>query len=259
MTAFLQLGRGYCEQFAGTFAAMARAVGIPSRVAVGFTPARSIRSIPGCFHVRGRNAHAWPEVFIAGYGWVAFEPTPGRGAPLAEQYTGVAEQQASAEDPQSATTIAPATTVASGSDATPPVVTSTPGQIDDPLGGAGGEASSDPSPWPGRLLRFVGLLFATVALYAVTVPGIFWLRRRRRRAAAVRPADRIDVAWAESVEALEAVGVRAGSMLTNREVAPARGGAVATLAEPLHAAGAGHGSRDLRRRRAGTGRRGPRT
>ena len=44
--------------------------------------------------VRGRHAHAWPEVYLSGVGWVAFEPTPGRGAPGAQNYTGLAENQA---------------------------------------------------------------------------------------------------------------------------------------------------------------------
>src|SRR5206468_1301591 len=81
---------GYCEQLAGTYAAMARAVGLPSRVTIGFTPGDFKN---GSFIVTGRQAHAWPEVFISGYGWVAFEPTPGRGIPGAEEYTGVSVQQ----------------------------------------------------------------------------------------------------------------------------------------------------------------------
>ena len=43
--------------------------------------------------VLGKNAHAWPEVWFDGLGWVPFEPTPGRGAPGAEGYTGVAAAQ----------------------------------------------------------------------------------------------------------------------------------------------------------------------
>src|SRR5204862_5166960 len=82
-----QTKRGYCEQFAGAFAAMARSVGLPSRVAVGFTPG-DIQAA-NSFRVRGKHAHAWPEVYLDGYGWVAFEPTPGRGMPGAEAYTGV--------------------------------------------------------------------------------------------------------------------------------------------------------------------------
>ncbi|HVM01563.1 MAG TPA: DUF3488 and transglutaminase-like domain-containing protein, partial [Acidimicrobiales bacterium] len=102
--------RGYCEQFAGAFAVLARAVGLPTRVAVGFTPGEVGDN--GLFHVRGLNAHAWPEVFLEGFGWVAFEPTPGRGAPGQQEYLGVPEAQASPEDATTATTAGPPTTAA---------------------------------------------------------------------------------------------------------------------------------------------------
>ena len=88
---FLSQRRGYCEQFAGTYAAFARSIGLPSRVAVGFTPGDL--GADGLYHVRGRNAHAWPEVYLSGVGWLAFEPTPGRGEPGAEGYTGVPAAQ----------------------------------------------------------------------------------------------------------------------------------------------------------------------
>ncbi|HZI44175.1 MAG TPA: DUF3488 and transglutaminase-like domain-containing protein, partial [Ilumatobacter sp.] len=71
---FLQIRKGYCEQFAATFAVMARTLGIPSRVAVGYTPGR-LRS-DGWYSVLGRNSHAWPEIWFDRIGWVAFEPTP---------------------------------------------------------------------------------------------------------------------------------------------------------------------------------------
>ena len=90
--------RGYCEQFSGTYAAMARAIGLPSRVAVGFTPGELV---DGEYVVRGEHYHAWPEVWIAGR-WVYFEPTPGRGAPGAVVYTGVAPQQVVPGDPEAA-------------------------------------------------------------------------------------------------------------------------------------------------------------
>ena len=86
--AFLRQRIGYCEQFAGTFAAMARSIGVPARVAVGFTPGRA-SSPTAAASVLGKNAHAWPEVWFDGLGWVPFEPTPGRGAPGAEGYTGL--------------------------------------------------------------------------------------------------------------------------------------------------------------------------
>src|SRR5206468_2365908 len=82
MDRFLAQKQGYCEQFAGTFAAMARFLKLPARVAVGFTA--GTLGADGRWHVTGKEAHAWPEVYLTGYGWVAFEPTPGRGLPGAE-------------------------------------------------------------------------------------------------------------------------------------------------------------------------------
>jgi transglutaminase-like putative cysteine protease len=89
---FLAQRRGYCEQFAGTFAAFARVLGMPARVAVGFTPGELGED--GRYYVQGMHAHAWPEIYFEGVGWVPFEPTPSRGIPAAEQYTGVPAAQA---------------------------------------------------------------------------------------------------------------------------------------------------------------------
>ncbi len=91
MLNFLSIRKGYCEQFAATFAAMARSIGLPTRVMVGFT--WGILRSDGLYHVAGRQAHAWDEVWFDGYGWVQFDPTPTRGAPGAEQYTGTPAQQ----------------------------------------------------------------------------------------------------------------------------------------------------------------------
>lgn len=65
---------GYCEQFATAMAAMARAVSIPSRVVLGFTPGEVLAD--GTIVVRGKNAHAWVELWMNGQGWVRFDPTP---------------------------------------------------------------------------------------------------------------------------------------------------------------------------------------
>jgi transglutaminase-like putative cysteine protease len=69
----LSVREGYCEQFAVAMAVMARIVGIPSRVAVGFTP-----GVPQGqrFEVGSKDSHAWPELYFPGVGWVRFEPTP---------------------------------------------------------------------------------------------------------------------------------------------------------------------------------------
>jgi hypothetical protein len=68
-----QVRTGYCQQFFAAMAAMARVVGIPSRVAVGFTP--GVRA-GDRFEVTSKDAHAWPELYFPGTGRVRFEPTP---------------------------------------------------------------------------------------------------------------------------------------------------------------------------------------
>lgn len=68
---------GYCQHFAGAMAAMARMLGIPARVAVGFTS--GTRDEDGQWVVTDHEAHAWVEIWFAGVGWVPFDPTPGRG------------------------------------------------------------------------------------------------------------------------------------------------------------------------------------
>ncbi len=69
---------GYCEQFAATMALLGRILGIPSRVVWVFTPG-PVTSVDGVqvVEVRDTNAHAWVEMWMDGYGWVKFDPTPG--------------------------------------------------------------------------------------------------------------------------------------------------------------------------------------
>jgi hypothetical protein len=68
---------GYCQHFAGAMAAMLRMLGIPARVAVGFTS--GTQDDDGKWVVTDHEAHAWVEVWFAGLGWIPFDPTPGRG------------------------------------------------------------------------------------------------------------------------------------------------------------------------------------
>jgi transglutaminase-like putative cysteine protease len=70
--------RGYCQHFAGAMALMLRYLGIPSRVAVGFQSGVFDKS-RGEWVVSDRDAHMWVEVWFRGWGWLPFDPTPGRG------------------------------------------------------------------------------------------------------------------------------------------------------------------------------------
>ena len=81
---FVEVTRlGYCQHYAGAMAVMLRLLGIPSRVAVGFT-AGTWKS--GEWTVTDHQAHAWVEAWFDGFGWLAFDPTPGRGT-LSAVYT----------------------------------------------------------------------------------------------------------------------------------------------------------------------------
>ncbi len=74
------LRRGYCDYFATAMVVLARLNGIPARLAVGYvTGDRDARTDE--YVVSERQAHAWPELYFPGYGWIPFEPTPAQAAP----------------------------------------------------------------------------------------------------------------------------------------------------------------------------------
>jgi hypothetical protein len=82
--------RGYCQQFAFAMAVLARLLGIPSRIAVGYTAGTSLGH--GNWQVKTSDAHAWPELYFTGFGWLPWEPTPagtavGQGTAFAPAYS----------------------------------------------------------------------------------------------------------------------------------------------------------------------------
>jgi transglutaminase-like putative cysteine protease len=194
---FLRDRRGYCEQFASTMAVMARIVGIPARVNVGFTSG-DLQS-DGSLLVTSHDAHAWPELYFPGVGWSRFEPTPatassGPSAPL---------WLASTTQPTTAGSVASPT-----SGATTPSPTSSPGAALDCAGADRGRPQcrefSNPqtgplpaaatTPWALLAMGVVALLLATPALLRAMI-------RHRRWARAGDPRRRAEAAWAELQEA----------------------------------------------------------
>jgi transglutaminase-like putative cysteine protease len=147
---------GYCQQFSGAMALMLRMVGIPARVAAGFSPGSYNRDTEE-FRVRDLDAHSWVEVYFTGIGWVPFDPTPIR-APAESQSSG-----------QFATSAARA-------DA---------GEVSNPRAGVaasergtdlGGQLATDEG--PGWLLRLAGLL-VVAAVAALVVTMVLRVRARR--------------------------------------------------------------------------------
>ena len=208
---------GYCQQFASAYAAMARSVGLPTRVAVGFTWGEwdAARGTDGAYVVRGKNAHAWPEVYFAGTGWVRFEPTPGRGAPGDFAVTGHVANQAGAE---------PEPAVSLGEEGLAPLQEF--GEDRPDASGSGGLAfrgsdpGSDSAGEPGRASdsgsadgwnlwepsAVAVLVVAALGLAFGSVPALRRLRRHRSRTRLANdPAGLVDLCWSEALEALALV------------------------------------------------------
>jgi transglutaminase-like putative cysteine protease len=231
IVAFLRNGVGYCEQFAGTFAAMMRTLGHPSRVAVGFTSGVEVAA--GTFSVEGRHAHAWPEVWFDGLGWVAFEPTPGRGAPGAESYTGLPAQQDTSGDEGAAQEFSP-------DDNAPPTTLprdpavgefelDLPEEFGDPTGGSGGGPVDRTADRSGIDLRI--LVALAVGGMAVAAPAV--VRRVRGREGRRPPERELARLWRQSIEALRDAGVPVRPSQTPLETASVTARTFPIVARPV--------------------------
>ena len=233
---FLQIRTGYCEQFAATMAVMARTLGIPSRVAVGYTSGR-LRS-DGWYSVIGRNSHAWPEIWFDGIGWVAFEPTPSRGIPGAEAYTGIPAAQdetvpdaAAAEPgavtlpPTPTTVFSPPTTIRRSADALGDPDSRTPAL---PSGTANPTTSED----AGSSLPWLLLVIPLIALLVAAFPAAarWWNRRSARQQGTQQ---RVNLAWQHACRAAARAGVDGTAAMTSREWAAATAHKLPVAARPM--------------------------
>ena len=88
---------GACQQFSVAMAAMVRSLGYPARIASGYQAGTETED--GTFLVKSSDAHAWVEVLFPDYGWLAFEPTPGRGVRVAAMVDTYLNPTAPAEPP----------------------------------------------------------------------------------------------------------------------------------------------------------------
>jgi len=66
--------RGFCEHYASAFVFLMRAAGVPARVVTGYQGGE-LNPVDGFLVVRQSDAHAWAEIWLAGKGWVRFDPT----------------------------------------------------------------------------------------------------------------------------------------------------------------------------------------
>lgn len=218
--------RGYCEQFSGAFAAMARSLGIPTRVAVGFTMGVQDPNERTLFRVQGKHAHAWPEVHFEGYGWVPFEPTPGRGVPGGEAWLpGIPTEQVDDQGDGSSSTTLPG-----GGGPPSSVDEPSEGEGDQDTGASPAPEQAQPTPPPedgsGGFLDDVVPPEVTAASrplgigalgYLVVVPVALLLQRYIRRRRARGPTQQVRLAWEETLEQAALLGVTMAPSLTVNE------------------------------------------
>lgn len=211
---FLEVKSGYCVHFASAMAVMARSLGIPARIAVGFQPGSAIDTDAPRgkgYRVTSHDLHAWPELYFDGIGWVPFEPTPGRGS--VPSYADVAVAGVPAP-------LSPAQLAAQSTASPAPVAGQNDrgNQLSDiGVGGSSAARSLSSSIWVGVVVVLLLLL--------VFLPA---LRRRLARAARLRAATAGE-AWSEVLATAEDLGLRVPAALTPRQIAlslaPVAGGA----------------------------------
>ena len=204
---FLQVKSGYCIHFASAMATMARTLGIPARVAVGFTPGEA-KVNPDTdvleYRVLTDNLHAWPELYFDGIGWVRFEPTPGLGqvptfAPLAVDDPSTVDVDESVPPPRE--TPAPTSTATATPDSETPVDLPDEPTVTD--------AAASAPPW--------GWVLAAIAAALALTPWALRGLSRRRRLAAVARGSALD-AWLEVRATAADFGLRSSDELTPRQL-----------------------------------------
>jgi hypothetical protein len=202
VVAFLTQGKtGNCQTFTDAFAAMAQSLGVPVRVAIGFTSGTSIKG--GESLVTGADAHTWPQVYLgATVGWESVEPTPPstvavtpplgvRGVNPAPTPTTQPNPSPGATPggtnpaPRQVPTTSPTTTLATAGAAVPTTQA---------IEGAG---SSTSAPW----LRFGGILLAILV-----VGGVVFSARRRNERTHRDPYEKVIKAWGLCESVLAKVG-----------------------------------------------------
>ncbi|WP_330303935.1 MULTISPECIES: DUF3488 and transglutaminase-like domain-containing protein [unclassified Streptomyces] len=169
---FLKEKEGFCVHFSFAMAAMARTLGIPARVAVGFTPGSP--QADGSMSVGLRDAHAWPELYFEGVGWTRFEPTPNRGT--VPEYT-------QTDTPGNSVPAVPKPTLSSSAapSSAPSASESCTAQERKleacPSESAAATASSHDDNWPW--FKILGLTLAGLLVLAVPLLPMLWRMRIR--------------------------------------------------------------------------------
>lgn len=194
---FLLEGReGYCTHFATAFVLLARAQGMPARYVEGFcVPLQGKHETS----VYGDMAHAWPEVYFDGVGWIPFEPTPG--------YVGLRYTPWAVEESRRIP-------VSYGEAAHKPAGAAQAVPVGESL-----DAEEEAAGTGGEVWRFLGVLGYAVLAVCVTGSGILALQQvmRRRRYRRLDMTGKFRMEIAVNLRALGLLGLRRGEGETLQE------------------------------------------
>ena len=219
---------GYCQQFAGAYAVLARAAGLPTRLAVGFAPGSDAAGT-GSFQVYDRDAHTWPEVYFGPkYGWLPFEPTKSFNDPNAATYApGVGS---GGPGKPAGSDLLPAAPKGTGSTQPQAAQPTSPAPTARQLSG-GGSASKSSGPGGWTVVAVIVLLLAGWVSFNTGFRRARWaLRRRRHRD---DPGSLVLSYWADTAEVLSWWGIHRSSGDTDAEFAGRAAGSLrAALREP---------------------------
>lgn len=207
-----QARRGTPEHFATAYAVLARTIGLPTRVVVGFsggTPSG------GATAFKSGDVTVWPEVKFEGLGWMRFNPLPD-SATKSNRNNAVAagETQRKLEQAQKAAVAKQAGSGGGRSQKPPPAKTV--------------RKDAPPVPWWVFAAAAVVALVLAYVLAALLAPSV----RRTRRRRADDPSQRIAGAWRQALDHLADVGLGPSRTLTAHEVA---GFGAGRLGEPARA------------------------
>ncbi len=218
---------GYCQQFAFAMAGLARLVGIPSRIAVGYTAGTSEGK--GTWKITTADAHAWPELYFRDLGWLRFEPTPGgafgQGTATVPQYAGGPPGYGTT--PVTAPTTSPATGKQGKGNPSDLYHLRRPG-----TGAAGPAAARDRG---HSIIPWILIAFGIAALLALATPVTARLVIRSRRLRAATDAALAHAAWRELRDDLADYGLPCHVSESPRTLA-ARAGATLQLDQQAAAA-----------------------
>jgi hypothetical protein len=228
------------EQYAVAMSLMLRHLGIPSRVVMGFYPdPKSPENGAGEIKILGKDVHAWVEVGFDRVGWVAFDPTPPKdNIPIPPD-----PENKSKPKPQ---VLQPPPPPQEPADLPPD---SSPDALD------ADEKKNNPWLFWGPLLTAIGVALIPVAVLALPLLLIAWLKARRRKArfSDGHPAQRVGGGWNEVLSLATDLGAGGDNRATRREPAgvlgeafPASQATTTLLAHRADAAifGAGQPSED---------------